>query len=124
MPEQQQWGRVWTTARPEGAPRIRQGAWYPILAHGATRVVLDVGGRPVDLPVRLVETRPKQPDRFTVVYRPSSADNPARGTRQDLGKVYAVCPRDATRIRLYGQPSEVDCPTCGHIGIVAWWETG
>lgn len=124
MSEAQLWGRIWTTARPEGDHRIRQGAWYPVLTRGSSRIVLDVGGRAVDVPDRLVETRRNQPDRFTVVYRPDESPNPARGTRGDLGRVYAVCPRDATRVRLYGQPEEASCPMCGHSGIVAWWETG
>lgn len=124
MSQQQLWARIWTTARPEGNPCIRQGAWYPVLAQGASRVVIDVSGQTVDLPARLVETRARQPDRFTVVYRPMGSANPVRGTKQDLGRVYAVCPHDATRIRLYGTPDEVACPLCGYSGIVAWWETG
>jgi hypothetical protein len=87
-------------------------------------VVIDVEGSPVDLPAQLVETRTKAPDRFTVVVRTDESPNPARGTRRDLGRVYAVCPRSATRIRLYGRPEELECPVCGHRGLVAWWETG
>lgn len=118
------WARIWVTARPDGSPRVRQGAWYPVLSQGANTVVLNVDGEPVDLPANLVETRKQSPDRFTVVIRPEEAHNPALGTKKDVGRVYAVCPRSATRIRLWGEPKELECPTCGHRGLVAWWETG
>jgi DNA-directed RNA polymerase subunit RPC12/RpoP len=102
---------------------LRQGAWYPVLSNGATRTVLEVSGRRVAVPSDLVEIRPKRPDRFTVVYRPRDSGNPARGTRSDLGRMYAVCPACGSRVRLVGHPRETKCP-CGFRGEIAWWETG
>lgn len=118
------WGRVWPVARPEADPMPRHGAWYPIVTFGETRVVLDVHGTHVALPVEQVEVRDKRPDRFTVVYRVATQANPVRGTRQDLGRVYAVCPHCTNRMRLFGEPEETECRSCGHRGLVAWWETG
>jgi DNA-directed RNA polymerase subunit RPC12/RpoP len=118
------WGRVWPVSRPEADPMPRHGAWYPVVNRGETRVVLDAHGQRVALPVEQVEVRDKRPDRFTVVYRVSNQPNPARGTRQDLGRVYAVCPSCTARSRLIGQPEETQCRSCGHRGVVAWWETG
>ena len=104
-------------------PMLRQGAWYPVVSNGATRTVLEVSGRRVAVPSDLVEIRPKRPDRFTVVYRPRDSGNPARGTRSDLGRMYAVCPACGSRVRLVGHPRETKCP-CSFRGEIAWWETG
>lgn len=118
------WGRVWPVSRPEVDPMPRHGAWYPVINRGDTRVVLDVHGQRVALPVEQVEVRDKRPDRFTVVYRVDTQPNPAKGTRQDLGRVYAVCPVCTQRARIFGRPEESECPSCRHKGVVAWWETG
>ena len=118
------WARVWPVARPEVEPMPRHGAWYPVMNKGETRVVLDIRGERVALPTEQVEVRDQRPDRFTVVYRVAQQANPAQGTRQDLGRVYAVCPSCTKRVRLIGHPEDAECPTCRHKGVVAWWETG
>lgn len=120
-----QWARVFPAVRrPPTDPMPRLGVWYPVVSRGASRVVLEVHGRRLDLPADLVEIRDRRPDRFTVVYRTATDPNPAVGTTKDLGRVYAVCPVSGTRVRLYGQPEEIECPVCQHTGEVAWWETG
>lgn len=125
MPVSPGWARIFpATRRPPTDPSPRLGVWYPIVSRDASRVVLEVQGTPVALPDDMVETRSKRPDRFTVVYRTPTDHNPASGTKADLGRVYAVCPSSGTRIRLFGQPQELECPACGHAGEVAWWETG
>jgi len=116
---------------------LRQGAWYPVVSGGPSRLVLDVSGHGVTVPQDVVEVRPRRPDRFTVVYRTQDDPNPARGTRADVGRVFAVCPKCASRVRLPRRPhlgtsgvwdagsaERATCPGCGHEGIVAWWETG
>ena len=132
------WARIWPTARHNGDVRLRQGAWYPVLSGGATRLVLDVSGQRVAVPLEALEVRPRRPDRFTVVYRPRHEPNPAQGTAADVGRVYAVCPMCATRVWLpsrargvtsgaYGAGGRTDsarCDKCAHEGVVAWWETG
>jgi len=123
------WARLWFAAKrdeEDGDARLRHGAWYPVLSTGDTRVVLDVSGQRVVVPQDIIELRPKRPDRFTVVYRTQDDPNPARGTRADLGRRYAVCPACATRVLLRGHviPAVVSCQKCGHQGVVAWWETG
>ncbi|MGH7548490.1 MAG: hypothetical protein ACREMM_09980 [Gemmatimonadales bacterium] len=119
------WGRVWAAGPPfDASPMPRQGAWYPIVSTGSTRIVLEVKGRRVAVPNDLIEIRKQRPERFTVVYRAVNSSNPVLGTRADLGRIYAVCPVSGTRVRLIGHPRETKCPECGHRGEVAWWETG
>lgn len=116
------WARLWSIAH---VPLLRNGAWYPVAGDGASRkVVLRVPGGEIGVPRHLVEIRGQRPPHFTVVYRPLTARNPAKGTRSDLGRTYAVCPKSGSRIRLMGHPDTIECPECGHIGEVAWWETG
>ena len=120
------WARVWVAAKREpdwGA--VRQGAWYQVLRSGATRLVLDVPGGPLALPNDAVEIRPSQPRHFTAVYRARGEPNPVQGTSADLGRVYAVCPKCACRVKLPPVPPlTIVCRKCRHEEIVAWWETG
>ena len=118
------WARLWATAPPLADGMVRQGAWYAVASLGETRAVLDVNGERVAVPNDFLEIRPRRPDRFTVVYRPRDSSNPARGTRADLGRIYAVCPACGSRAQVIGRPSETKCPKCGFRGEIAWWETG
>jgi DNA-directed RNA polymerase subunit RPC12/RpoP len=133
------WARLWPAAKRAGAAdrRLRQGAWYPVVSRGASRLVLEVSGERVAVPHDLLEVRSTRPDRFTVVYRTRDDPNPARDTRRDLGRVYAVCPVCAARVLLARRPylgttgvwvttgvEHARCRKCGHEGVVAWWETG
>jgi hypothetical protein len=123
------WARRWFAAkrdRESDDGRLRHGAWYPVVSSGGTRAVLEVSGQRVVVPQDSLEVRDKRPDRFTVVYRAHDDENPARGTRADVGRCYGVCPGCATRVAFRGRviPSVATCPKCGHQGIVAWWETG
>lgn len=118
------WARAWAVASPKTEPRLRQGAWYPVLATHRNHVALRVHGKRVTLRPGLVEIRRTQPTRITVVYRTRTGPNPARGTSADLGTVYGVCPRSGDRLRLFENASLAECPRCGFRGEVAWWETG
>jgi hypothetical protein len=121
------WARVWVAAKrdPEWWGTVRQGAWYPVLRGGATRLVLDVPGGPVAPPKEALEIRPSRPRLFTAVYRARGEPNPVRGTPADLGRVYAVCPLCASRIKLPPVPPlTIQCRNCRHEEVVAWWETG
>jgi hypothetical protein len=121
------WGRVWyALKREEDEGLLRQGAWYPIVSSGVTRAVLEVSGQRVTVPQEALEVRDKRPDKFTVVYRTHEDPNPARGTREDVGRRYGVCPRCATRVPFRNNviPAVASCKQCGHQGVVAWWETG
>ncbi len=116
------WARLWPIAK---APLLRHGVWYSVVGNGASKkIVLDVPSGPVAVPRHLVEVRESRPSHFTVVYRPTKSRNPARGTSDDLGPTYAVCPHSGSRFRLHGHPETVTCPECGHVGPVAWWESG
>ena len=115
------WARLWALA---SVPRVRRGAWYPIVHDGASEnVVIGLPGRNVRVPRHLLEIRDDRPQRFTVVFLARSVSRPAQGTGDDLGRRYAVCPC-GSRLRMAGRPLDMECPTCGHRGEVAWWETG
>ncbi|NIN12388.1 MAG: hypothetical protein GTO61_13460 [Gemmatimonadales bacterium] len=118
------WARVWAVAKPKTDPMMRQGAWYPVLGTHPNHVALQVYGRRVVVRPQLVEIREEQPVHFTVVYRLRGAPNPARGTSDDVGPVYGVCPKSADRVRLFENAALAECPRCGYRGQVAWWETG
>ena len=119
------WGRPWAIAKSRTDSRLRTGAWYPVISHESpSEVVLVVQHREVTVPVNLVELRKGRPGRFTVVHRPDQARNPARGTKRNLGRHYAVCPASGHRLPLEGEPSHMECPRCGYQGEVAWHETG
>ena len=106
---------------------LRRGAWYPVLDDSApAEVLLDIGGRIVAVPKRILELRisPPTPSRFTVVVRTVTDLNPVVGTKADLGRTYAVCPSCRARAQLYTRPEKITCHACGHRGEIAWWETG
>jgi hypothetical protein len=86
-------------------------------------VTLILANRPVRVPARLLEVRRERPLRFTVVRRPSGELGRERG-KNDLGRMYAVCPASGHRVRLFGEPRQLECPECGFRGEVAWLETG
>ncbi len=103
----------------------RHGVWYPIVSDSAENlVILEVHRAHVAIPRKLLEIRRERPERFTVVYRSREDENPARGQANDLGRVYAVCPVEGSRVRLTDGQTMLECPNCGHRGQVAWWETG
>jgi len=115
------WARLWALA---SVPRVRRGAWYPIVHDGeGGNVVIELPGRNVRVPRHLLEIRDDRPQNFTMVFLTRSEPRPARGTAEDLGRRYAVCPC-GSRLRIAGRPRALECPACGHRGEVAWWETG
>jgi hypothetical protein len=119
------WARLWAIAHPRTRPMVRSGAWYPVVSDPvSSEVTLKVRHRDVRLPAQLLELRKERPGKFTVVFRSRVEENPAAGTRRDLGSRYAVCPASGHRIRLRGRPAHVECPGCGYRGEIAWDETG
>ena len=126
MPPSTAFARIWVAAKRESDwDKVRQGAWYPVLRSGESRVVLDVSGRPITLPVEALEIRDQKPKRFTVVYRLRTERSPVKGTSADVGRVYAVCPNCSTRLKLPPVPPLTGaCSKCGHEDAIAWWETG
>ena len=125
MSETQGWARPWAIARPFSKPTPRAGAWYPVIGEAAgQRIVLQIRGRKVAVLKRLVEVRAERPSRFTVVYKSPYERNPARGTAEDLGRRYAVCPSCGARLPIFHDPTMLICGICSHRGEVAYWETG
>jgi hypothetical protein len=41
------WARAWAVASPNTDPKLRQGAWYPVLANHRNHVALRVQGKRV-----------------------------------------------------------------------------
>ena len=122
MPDAKAWARLFAAARPLVKPMPRAGAWYPVVEQGEGQVVIEVGERRVAVPANLVELRDKRPTRFTVVQKTPGQANPLKGSDEDLGKTYAVCPECDGRTALHGEPVTMVCEHCGHRGEVAWWE--
>jgi len=111
----------WARVEPPGAYSLRRGAWYPVVDDTAsTEVVLDNTQRLVVIPRHHLRIRRHRPECFSVVVRAPDDPNPVRGTPEDLGLTYAVCPLSSSRIRLEGRPEILECPKCGHRFKVAW----
>ncbi len=119
------WARVWSAAKPAVSRNLRKGAWYPVLLGGeSTKVILDVGGRPIAVPRRLLEIRKDgpRPGFFVVVYRTRRDFERTCTAKGNLGRAYAVCPRCSNRQRLHSHELEAECPRCQFLGQVGWWE--
>jgi len=124
MNENVGWARVWPVVKAGHSRSLRRGAWYPVLEdHPSKDVTLAVDDRRVAVPRRLLEIRTTKPERFTIVRLFRTDPNPVRGTSRDLGRSYAVCPTDGERLRVWGEPNQLTCRTCGHHAEIAWWET-
>lgn len=118
------WARIWSAITPPHSRNLRQGAWYPVVKDDLPdRVTLGIGDGTVVVPRRVLEIRPRRPDRFSVVHRVGYDQSRQRHSIHKLGKFYAVCPVCGERSALYGQPERIECKYCGHKGDVAWWET-
>ena len=121
----QNWARAWATARPFARPMPRRGAWYPVVGEtSGDRIVLEISGRRVAIAKRFLEVRETRPKSFTVVVKGQNEPNPARGTQEDLGRTYAVCPQCGVRNALFTRPAMLLCEGCRYHGEVAWWESG
>ena len=122
MPQTVAWARLFAAARPFCRPMPRAGAWYPVVLNLGQRIVIEVGQRRVAVPANMLELRESLPERFTVVHKTAGEANPAHGTSEDPGRVYAVCPECHGRTRLFGEPPTITCEHCRHQGEVAWWD--
>jgi hypothetical protein len=80
------WARVWAVAKPDTDPKLRQGAWYPVVAAHRNHVALQVHGRRVT--VRPVGTIygvcPKSADRLELFENASVAECPRCGYRGEV----------------------------------------
>jgi hypothetical protein len=114
----------WARVRPPGAATLRRGAWYPVVDdHVPNRVVLGVGTRSVAVHREFIQLRQHLPAGFSVVMKTPVDPNPVAGTGEDVGLTYAVCPWSRSRVRLKGHPDHLECPDCGHRGLVDWEES-
>ncbi len=112
----------WARVKPPGAYSLRRGAWYPILENNGdeAEIVLDLRYRTVVIPRVNIDVRTERPTCFSVVVREPHDPNPVKGTPQDLGLSYAVCPLSHTRVRLSGHPEVLECPECGYQYPIEW----
>lgn len=119
------WARVWPATKPAVSRNLRKGAWYPVLqGRESMKVVLDIGGRSVAVPRRLLEIREgrQRPDFFVVIYRTRKDFERTRIAKGNLGRVYTVCPRCSSRQRIGSHKAVAECPRCQFLGQVGWWE--
>lgn len=112
----------WARVRPPGAYSLRRGAWYPVVEDDGegSEVVLDLSNRRVVIPRRNLQIRSDRPTCFSIVVRTPKDPNPVKGTPEDLGLTYAVCPLSHTRVRVAGHPEVLECPRCGYQFPVEW----
>jgi hypothetical protein len=117
------WARVFPALATSRSKSLRHGAWYPVVRDQLPdRVSIRMGSRTVDVPRRLVEVRRYRPTHFSIVDRVTYTKDAARPSVHNLGKLYVVCPACSHRFALFGQPETRQCPACGHVGEVGWWE--
>jgi hypothetical protein len=110
------WARVYFAMQRSHSKILRQGVWYPVVRDELPdRLTLEIGGRMVDVPRKMLEIRPSRPTHFTVISRNDV-------TLESLGRRYVVCPACSHRSALMGHPVKRECPECGHKGEVGWWE--
>ena len=110
--------RGWARVGPHGAHIMRLGAWYQVVGNSdGNLVVLDIARRNVAIPRDLLQISPHRPERFSVVLWSRSK---LSGKSDDSPSIYAVCPVSGTRVRLSGHPESIECPSCGHRGVVDW----
>src|SRR6267378_1143516 len=112
MPEVAQWARV----RGDMNCHVRRGAWYGVLHLTPDEAILDVVRRPFSVPRSSLQIVLLQPQRWSVVARPSDAVM----VPLSWGSRYAVCPGCCTRTSLQGHPTEIRCSRCEHVFAVAW----
>lgn len=111
----------WARVVRDGVYPLRRGAWYPVVNDKALRlVIVDVGRKNVAVPRERLMVRRHRPEHWSLVLRRPNDANPVRGTGQDLGSLYAVCPISRTRVRVQGRPVLLGCPDCGHRADLDW----
>jgi hypothetical protein len=116
------WARVWPATKREHSKQLRHGAWYPVIEDDRPdRVTLQLGGRAVVVPRRILELSPQRPTRFAVIHRLDHV--PGKRDSFGLGRHYGVCPRCQHRFGIIGRPERETCPNCDLKADVAWWET-
>ncbi len=113
----------WARVRPSSNGSLRRGAWYQVVSDDGSAVVIKVGERGVSVPREHLQIRRHCPEHFSVVVRSPGDHNPVRGTPEDLGLKYAVCPSSHTRVRLADDAPYLVCPECGCRYAIDWGET-
>lgn len=110
--------RAWARLRIDLNCGLRRGAWYRVIRLSKDDAFLDVHHEPTRVPRNYVQTMFARPLRWSVVPRPTDAEN----LPSDWGARYAVCPVCSARARFEGHPDDITCPGCSRAFPVAWNE--
>ena len=110
---------AWARLKQDVSCGLRRGAWYRVVGLTPEDAVLQVPRRErVRVPLRFLQTLYSRPRHWTVVPRPSHAQDLPDHWRSR----YAVCPACRARAPITSDSLEMRCPKCdGEFGI-AWNE--
>lgn len=98
----------WARLRADLNLRLRRGAWYRITRLDNLQAVVEVRGRPLEIPTAFLQVVDSPPRQWTVVARPRDAVRvpPAWGDR------YAVCPSCNARQPITARRRRMTCERC------------
>jgi hypothetical protein len=109
----------WARLRADLNLRLRRGAWYRITRLDNLRAIVEVRGRPFEIPSAFLQVIDTPPRQWSVVPRPRDAVR----VPPQWGDRYAVCPSCNARQPLNGRPRRMACQRCCGEFNVAWSST-
>jgi hypothetical protein len=110
---------AWARLKQDVSCGLRRGAWYRVVGLTPDDAVLQVPRRErVRVPRRFLQTLFARPRHWTVVPRPSHADEPPDPWRSR----YAVCPACRARAAITSYSADMRCPKCEGLFGIAWEE--
>lgn len=118
-PDHQRPPGAWARLKSDVSCGLRRGAWYRVVGLTPDEAVLQVPRRErVRVPRHLLQTLFARPRHWTVVPRPSDADQATDHWRAR----YAVCPGCRARAPITGYCVDLRCPKCDGVFAIAWDE--
>ncbi len=108
----------WARLQEDVNCQLRRGAWYKLSKLTSFEAVVEVKGKQIAVPRRVLQILPTPVLHWTVV--PSPRNAPRFPT--SWGPRYAVCPNCRDRAPLQGQPTTMRCHRCNGLFEVAWNE--
>jgi hypothetical protein len=107
----------WAHVKGDAKVPLRRGGWYKIVEATTQDIVVDIGGKRIQVSRRAVDLADRPDPAWSVVNAPSMAPRlpPAWGTK------YAVCPSCRERAPLPPQAlTELRCVRCNGLFAVEW----